>query len=67
MYTWGAAMSEWIVAYNLNGGDPANPSYYDDDELDPEEVEARAEERRQRGDHGHALRHQRDLRRNGLL
>jgi hypothetical protein len=60
-------MSEWIVAYNLNGGDPANPSYYDDGELDPEEVEARAEERRQRGDHGDALRHQRDLRRDGLL
>ncbi|MFG3165143.1 hypothetical protein ACGFY8_35325 [Streptomyces sp. NPDC048232] len=60
-------MSEWIVAYNLNGGDPANPSYYDDDELDPEEAEARAEERRQKDGHDDALRHQRELRRNGLL
>ncbi|MGW0336801.1 hypothetical protein ACWD0J_34010 [Streptomyces sp. NPDC003011] len=60
-------MSEWIVAYNLNGGDPANPSYDDDDELDPEEFQARAEERREKDDHGYALRHQRELRRNGLL
>lgn len=63
----GAAVSEWFVAYNLNGGDPADPSYFDDGKLDPEEAEARAEELREEDDRDDRLRRQRELRRNGLL
>lgn len=61
-------MSEWFVAYNLNGGDPADPSHFtDDDKLDQEEAEARAEVLREERDRGDKLQRQRELRRNGLL